>query len=1025
MPTGSKNLLMNSKQLLGFQDLGLRGFTALRNSHLEATKARWDVDGVFNNKLTMAGSAASTIQVLGSSKSTDGLGHVLDIQAAYRQTATFQNTNAITYHVGLMYAEVPAGLRINPLTGKPQFDSYVEEVGFQAVPNSVVDNGNGTMTMVIDSATEAGVSSAGRLVRVWKLTPADGATTFTIALEEVTSVFTGGFNKITTAAKFGQTAISTTASDYLVTVMGPRVSRGTDLSAVPGVVYIGTCIGNAGTPAVFDNTNQILLKTFQDATQVTYAPTGWLSPGATNVQLALDAIVSGLGNNVSTIASGASKVAVYAPAYDTVAAGGLGNVADSTYSAAATVADILIGINTLAKRRQTFQTKNDSAGGSQSADSASTVDLATQTSSARPQWLRTLANAATTPYTISTDVAAGAGQGSYFMGEYSDPTNATLHLRKTAIKATGSGSSRAVSLGKWQRVWLDSNASMSWKFGGAGAVNSSILEDFGANGGTLFFDINASPSAVDGATNWRNGIIKPKASEVKIGAASITYGNATTDGWVWSVMEKLLIYGNDSTQSGGSRFGAIDFGTRVVAPIEAATVALQGRPVVYRDCVFVCQDTTSQGLVVISGTQSITFENCKFFDISGRTSASALFKIQAVGAQVHLKNCVFFSPEGNCLSNGGSAMGLVVEDCSFVSGIGGTGALTAPQVILAGGGESPLTPTFRDCRVYLGTGVFRSNATATSTPLISFSGTLFSVNNFCVKVDSAATDLGFARILDINCNSQIGQGSMGVFDNITIDCNSVKASSTSSNPVVGLTALNTADSSRLCVGRLMVRNTQINVPGGFQQPWVQCGHGVVGDSWMIVASTAAPTNKMGSLIKLNGNNNILRDVRFGRARYAMSTNNGTISVAGNNNKICGVTGDESFNVNNGGGPTASASVIVSTGNHNHFRELDFTLGADSSSVLFCDGRDCALESSNIVTSSNNVVPVQFPSGRRNRYLNNNMHWNGTAHGAVLMSSLDSIVDDCTFLRTAGATAAVSNVASGSITGTAVVTSTTL
>src|SRR6185369_9799749 len=263
MPTGSKTLLLNSKQLLGFQDLGLRGFTALRNSHIEATQARWDVDGVFNNKLSMAGLAANTLQILGTSKSTDGLGHILNIQVAYRTSAVFQNTAATTYYVGLMYAEVPAGLRINPLTGKPQFDSYVEEVGFQAAPNSVVDNGNGTMTMVIDSVTETSVTNAGRIVRVWKVTPADGATTLSIAMEEVTSVFTGGQNKITTAAKFGQTTISTNLADYLVTVMGPRVTKNTDLSVVTGVVFIGTVVGNGAVPATFSDTNQTLLKTFQ------------------------------------------------------------------------------------------------------------------------------------------------------------------------------------------------------------------------------------------------------------------------------------------------------------------------------------------------------------------------------------------------------------------------------------------------------------------------------------------------------------------------------------------------------------------------------------------------------------------------------------------------------------------------------------------------------------------------------------------------------------------------------------------
>jgi len=1012
---------MNAKQLLGFQDLGLRGFTALRNSHIEATQARWDVDGVFNTKLSMAGSAPNALLILGSSKATDGLGHVLNIQSAYLQSALFENSVSINYYVGLMYAEIPAGIRINPLTGKPQFDSYVEEVGFQAAPNSVVDNGNGTMTMVIDSVTEVGVSNAGRVVRVWKVAPADGGTTLSIALEEVTSVFTGGQNKITTAAKFGQTTISTVAADYLVTVMGPRISRNTDLSAVPGVVFIGTVVGNGATPSTFSNANQTLLKTFQDATQVAYAPTGWLSPGATTVQLALDTIVSGLGDTVSTGTSGASKVGVYSAGYSTVATGGIGNAADSTYTAAATIADILIGINTMARRRQSFQTKNDTNGTSQPADDAASVDLANQIATSRPQWLRALANSGTTPYTISSDVPAGPGQGSYFMGEFNDPTQANSHLRKTAIKITGSN--RAISLGKWQRVWIDAAAGFAARFGGTGNIQAGILEDFGANGGAIWMEPTISPTAVDAPTNWRNGVIKPKASESKWGGSSIVYGN-TNSGWVWHVMEKLLVYGNDTTQSGGARNGAIQFSFRMDAPLAAASVSLQGRPLVYRDCVFVCQDTGSQGLILVEGTQQVTFDNCKFFDIAGRTIDNPLFFVNASGAQVRLKNCTFFSPEGRCLATNQSS-GIHIDDCTFVAGIGGSSTLTAPQVLAINGGDTPQPSTIRDSRIYLGTAVFRANATATTTPLVAFYGTTVTVQNLSVKVDSSATDLGWAKILDVLVNSQTGQGSLGVFENITLDCNSVKANATSSNNVVSLSASATPDSSRLEVNHLLIRNTQINVSAGNSNAWVSVGNGVVGTDWLVVASTTLPTNKIGSLIKISGNANTLRDIKIGRARYAMSNNNGAILVIGDNNKISGISGDETFNATAGSGG-ATQYLLSIVGNHNALLEVDVTMGADSNAIANFVGRDNSLCLSTLLaTAASGLVPVSFSSGRRCRFVNNTLHWNGTTNVGVNMTTLDSIIDDVTIYRSAGASAGWSNAASGSVTGTCAILSTTL
>src|SRR5690606_29601129 len=95
-----------------------------------------------------------------------------------------------------------------------------------AAPSVVVDN-TGTITFTIDSVCEAGVSHAGRTARIWKVIPGEGATTEAIAIEDVAVVYTAGNNKITTMGTLGQSAVSTTAADYMVALLGPSVKRNT------------------------------------------------------------------------------------------------------------------------------------------------------------------------------------------------------------------------------------------------------------------------------------------------------------------------------------------------------------------------------------------------------------------------------------------------------------------------------------------------------------------------------------------------------------------------------------------------------------------------------------------------------------------------------------------------------------------------------------------------------------------------------------------------------------------------------
>ncbi len=1019
MTTGSKFAAFSMKMLIGFQDIGLRGFTALRASHIESTLARWDVDGVFNTKLVIAANGANGLQITGTSKCTDGLGHIMNIASAYKKDALFQNTNAIVYHVGLMYAEIPAGLRINPKTGLPQFDSYVEEVGFAAAPTSVTNNGNGTLTFNVNSVTEAAVSNAGRLVRVYKVVPANGATTFAMALEECTVTF-GANNTITTVGNFGQTSVSTTAGDYIVVCMGPRVARNTDLSAVSGVCYLGTVTGNGGTPVTFSNTNQTLLKTFQDASQVVYTPAGWLSPGATNVQLALDALVNGLqASTPSGAAAGSARIGVYPPDWTPVASGGIGTVADGTFTTSATLTNLALAVDTAIRRRHAFLTKNDGVGAG--ADEATGTSLANQlgagASQGRAWWLKTLANAGTTPYSIAATTTS-PNMGNYLFGEFSDPSQASPHLRKTRVVTSGN---IFLSGGKWQRIWLDPPAGANVAIGGAGAKSGLIFEDFGINGGNIGLEPQATAAAEDPGFFFRSGVIKPKDEATKGNAGTWLNGRSSggTASFLWAVHQDLLIYGPSATQtSPAGASSAILVGSQLTGAINGATVAAQPRPLVYRDCVIVMQRTTDFAAITCTSQHKIVFENCHFFGLSGAPAGGLI----TLGSNAHLvmRDCVVFAPEGSAIDAVGSH--CLFENVTMVCGIGGSSTITAPIAFQVSGDH--YGATVNNCRVILGAVCFRSNATATTTPLIRL-GTanagFMNVRNLLVKVEGAAADLGWAKLVQVQ--NQAAGNLQGVFvDGLFVDCGGRPPVSTSSNSLVTMEG---AANNRCNVEHFSITNIGIPVTTNFGLSLVECLDFVTGRCWTIqTPSAGAGAVAVRDHLRI-ANSCSLEDILFPRTageRYTTAI----FTINGNGNTVKNARSDGAM-ASTGTGP--QASFIYALGNFNTISDFTNLPLSTTGPVpgIKVDGRDnCVCDGSAVCVTNTASFPIAFTNAatRRNRFVNMNVQYEGTTSGAIQMLSLDSLVDSATFYRSGGATAPVANVAAGSVTGSTI-TSTTL
>lgn len=260
MSTGAELTTIQSKRLMGTADFKDRFLDYLQEGIRENMERVYRSDGVWDQELALAAGGTDRYTLSGalSDYSTDGIGHVLEHTDIKAGAYFFENTNAIVYQVGLVHALLPQGFETNPRTGLPNFTNESEIVGRRGAPDAVTDNGNGTITFVVDGITEALVSNAGRQVAVFKKQPGKNATAEAEIIETVTLAYIGNQNRATTVGKFGQDTVSILASDYECVLIGPRTSRNTDISALDGIAFVGTVggVGAGGSPIAFDMSAQ-------------------------------------------------------------------------------------------------------------------------------------------------------------------------------------------------------------------------------------------------------------------------------------------------------------------------------------------------------------------------------------------------------------------------------------------------------------------------------------------------------------------------------------------------------------------------------------------------------------------------------------------------------------------------------------------------------------------------------------------------------------------------------------------------
>lgn len=260
MATGNRKVDIYLKKFLTQQQITENFFDFLEQKIHDVFTKLFPVNGVFEPNILLSNilsaSAPDSFDISSPLRGTDGAqGNYLILDPIDANLISFENAFSIPYYVGLRFNYLPRETEINVRTGEIKYTFKEESVGEVADPNSVNDDGDETLTLIIDSVCEPGVSHAGRKAVVWLKRAQNQAQAF----EELTVIWDGVNNKIETLTALGQTLgnISTDPSDYQVFLKGPTIRRNTDLRLDNNILFLGiiTGAGPGNTPSSFDETD--------------------------------------------------------------------------------------------------------------------------------------------------------------------------------------------------------------------------------------------------------------------------------------------------------------------------------------------------------------------------------------------------------------------------------------------------------------------------------------------------------------------------------------------------------------------------------------------------------------------------------------------------------------------------------------------------------------------------------------------------------------------------------------------------
>lgn len=260
MSTGNRKVDIYLKKFLTQQQITENFFDYLEGKIHDVFSKVYPINGVFEPNILLSNilsaSAPDTFDISSPLRGTDGIqGNYLILDPIDANLISFENALSVPYYVGLRFNYRPRETEINVRTGEIKYTFLEESIGEVADPNAVNDDGDETLTLVIDSVCEPGVSHAGRKAVVWLKRAQNQAQAF----EELTVIWDGVNNKIATLTALGQTLgnISTDPSDYQVFLKGPTIRRNTDLRLDNNILFLGivTGAGPGNTPSAFDETD--------------------------------------------------------------------------------------------------------------------------------------------------------------------------------------------------------------------------------------------------------------------------------------------------------------------------------------------------------------------------------------------------------------------------------------------------------------------------------------------------------------------------------------------------------------------------------------------------------------------------------------------------------------------------------------------------------------------------------------------------------------------------------------------------
>ena len=228
MATGDKYVNAVIKRFLSSSRIRTNILSYLKKLATDAESRFFPAAGLFTFPVSFTPSAGPpayfNLQAPGSVdiEGTDGEGHTLILEVARQSNIWFENTPGDHYWVALHFIEIPDALQPNPMTGQPEYDKWVEEVGETDNPTSVTDM-SGYIRVVVDSIFQNGVDFSGHSVLIWLHNPMSSDDT--VAFETRTVLYNSGTgeNYIDTAALFGQGTPSTSVADYGVACLGVTI----------------------------------------------------------------------------------------------------------------------------------------------------------------------------------------------------------------------------------------------------------------------------------------------------------------------------------------------------------------------------------------------------------------------------------------------------------------------------------------------------------------------------------------------------------------------------------------------------------------------------------------------------------------------------------------------------------------------------------------------------------------------------------------------------------------------------------